>query len=370
MTIRYDDLIVDKLLSTEYQKQISFDLKRLSGLNDIEILLGEFERIFASYIGTKHSIALNSGSDALQLSLLALGIKKGDSVIIPNVTYPSVALSILYAGAEPILVDIAKEDLEINVASLRKQIKKNTKAIIAVHMFARNCNLPTILEFAKENDLFVIEDCCQAESSTLEGRRLGSFGDLSCFSFSYYKPLSSCGGGGGMICFNDEKYKRIIDYTRVWKDDDSIAQAGKRFARMYLLDLLSVKVKFRYLKDIIKSRLLIKDIYERQLGKFKAVGVFKDTKGSVSVPQNFVILSRMRDNLEEHLTGKNIIWQRPYSPLHLMKAFSRFAEGPYPGSMAYWEQALHLPLYSFMKKEDGIFVSDVIKQFYLSQQDK
>lgn len=364
MTIRYEDIRVDRLLIKEYQKQLEIDLKKIGGLNDIDILLKEFETLFAKYIRTKYAFAVNSGTDALQLSLLGLDIGEGDSVIIPDVTYPAVPLSVIYTKAEPIIVDIKKEDLEIDENLIEKKIKKNTRAIIAVHMFSRPCNLEKILKIAQKHNLYVIEDCCQAESSEYKGKKLGSFGDLSCFSFSYYKPLSSWGGGGGLICFNDERYKKIVDYTKIWKDDDALLKAEKRFARMYLLDLIAIKVKFKYLKEIIKSRLRIKKNYEGELGKIKNIKIFKDNKDSLSVPQNFVILSKERDKLGKYLEEKGIIWQRPYQPLHLMKIFKKFSKDKFPNSEKYWRQALHLPLFSFMKTEEANSVIDSIKKFY------
>lgn len=365
MIIRYDDMRIDRLLVKEYQKQLEIDLKRIKGLNDIDILLKEFEDIFANYIGTKYAIAVNSGTDALQLSLLSLGIGEGDSVIIPNLTYPAVPLSILYVQAEPIIVEIKEEDLEIDENLIEKNIKKNTKAIIAVHMFARPCNLEKILDIARKYNLYVIEDCCQSESSEYKGKKLGSFGDLSCFSFSYYKPLSSCGGGGGMVCFNDEKYKKILDYTKIWKDDWCLFNAKKRFARMYLLDLISIKVKFKYLKEIIKSRLRIKNIYEKALGDIKGIKIFKDNKDSISVPQNFVIFSKKRDELGRYLEKKGIIWQRPYCPLNLMKIFKSFSlNEKFNNSENYFSNSLHLPLTSFMELNEAEYIIDIIRNFY------
>lgn len=360
---RYEDMRIDRLLIKEYQKQLENDLKVIGGLNDIELLLKEFESTFAKYIGTRHSFAVNSGTDALQLSLSVLDIKKGDTVIIPDITYPAVPLSIIYVGAEPIIIDVKKDDLQIDEKQLGKRIKKNTKAIIAVHMFARPCGIEAILDFAKKKGLRVIEDCCQAESSEFKGKKLGSFGDISCFSFSYYKPLSSCGGGGGMVCFNDESLKKIADYTRIWDDHNVLLDAGKRFSRMNLLDLIAVKVKFNFLKNIIKSRLRIKEIYEKGLSAVRGIKIFRDTKDCLSIPQNFVIFSDQRDSLGKHLEEMGIFWQRPYKLLHEMKIFSVFAEGLYPRSQEYAKSALQLPLYSFMKENEARAVIDAIVSF-------
>ena len=157
MNVRYDDMRADRVLLKEYQRQLEIDCKRIKGLNDIEILLGEFEKIFAQYIGTEYAIAVNSGADALQLALLSLKIGKSDSVIIPDVTYPAVPLSVMYAGARPVMVDCKKDDLQIDEDDIEKSIDKNTKAIIVAHMFARAANLDRILKIAGKHNIYVIE---------------------------------------------------------------------------------------------------------------------------------------------------------------------------------------------------------------------
>jgi len=366
MVIRYDDMRVDRLLIEGYKKQLEVDLKRINGLNDIDILLAEFEKIFAAYIGTNYAVALNSGTDALLLSLLILNVGKGDSVIIPNITYPAVPLSVIYAGAKPILVDIKEEDLEIDENLIEKNITKNTKAIIAVHMFSRPCNIDKIIEVAKKNKLFVIEDCCQAESSEYSGKKLGSFGDLSCFSFSYYKPLSSCGGGGGMVCFNKERYKKILNYTQVWKDDDNLLKIGRRFARMYLLDLIAIKVKFKYIREIIKSRMQLKKIYNSEMPNLGAIKVLEENNAVKTVLQNYTIFTNLRDQLYPYLKSSGIVAQYPYTPINMMNIFKKFAiDKKFPASKRYFDTALHLPLFSFMKQEDCFKVISCVRDFFM-----
>ncbi len=361
--IRYDDMRIDRLLAKEYQKELAHVLGGLSGLNDIEAALKDFERTFAAYIGTRHALAVNSGTDALQMALLTLGVGKGDSVIVPSLTYPAVALSVLYAGARPLIVDV-KDDLQMDEALVARRWKKDVKAVIAPHMFARPCAIKAVVDLAHRHGAKVIEDCCQAESSILDGGRLGSFADMSCFSFSYYKPLSSCGGGGGVVCFNDPAYGKMADLTRIWADHEALARAGQRFARMNLLDLVAVRVKWSYLKDIIKSRVAAKKIYEEGLASCRYVTFFKDPAGASSVPQNFVILSKERDALGVFLRQEGVSWQAPYTPLHQMKIFRRYGHGAYAQADRYARTAIQLPLYSFMKVEDAGTVVAAVKRFY------
>ncbi|MFA5038963.1 MAG: aminotransferase class I/II-fold pyridoxal phosphate-dependent enzyme [Candidatus Omnitrophota bacterium] len=362
--IRYEDLRIDRVLLKEFQAQLETDFKRIQGHNDTELLLKEFEKIFAAYIGTKSALALNSGSDALQLSLLSGGIKKGDEVILPSVTYPAVPLSVIYAGARPVFVDISSEDLQMDTDAVAAAVTAKTKAILCPHMFARPCAIEEIVALARRSNLLVIEDCCQAESSEHKGKKLGSFADLSCFSFSYYKPLSSSGGGGGMVCFNDPAYQKIRDYTRVWQDDDALLEISRRFARMYLLDLIAIKTKMKYLDKIVQSRVMLRRLYEEGLSGIKGLTIFADKKGDRSVPQNFVVLSRQRDALGEFLYKNGIIWQKPYGPVHAAAIFKKYSRGKFPVSERYGKEALHLPLFSFMKQEECLRVVKTVREFH------
>lgn len=362
--IRYEDFRVDRVLLKEFQIQLENDFKRIQGHNDVELLLKEFEKTFASYIGTKHALALNSGSDALQLSLLASGIGKGDEVILPSLTYPAVPLSILYAQAVPVFVDISLKDLQMDLKAAAAAVTKRTRGILCPHMFGRSCCLESVLALAKKSKALLIEDCCQAESSEYKGQKLGSFGDISCFSFSYYKPLSSCGGGGGMVCFNNPLFLRISDYTKVWQDDEALLEIPKRFARMYLLDLVAIKTKMKYLSKIIQSRERIKTLYEQELRGIENCQIMTDTENVRSVAQNLVILTPRRDALGDFLHKRNIFWQKPYHPVHDEKIFKKFAKGSYPNSRIYWEQALHLPLYSFMSQDECLGVVRAVKDFF------
>jgi dTDP-4-amino-4,6-dideoxygalactose transaminase len=361
---------IDRALVKEYQKELEFTLKnKIKGSGDIGLLLKELESQLAQYIGTKYVIALNSGTDAFELSLIVLGIGKGDSVIIPNVTYPTVPLAVIHREAEPILVDIKEEDLNMNEDLIERQIKKDTKAIVATHIFGRSCNIEKILEIAKKYNLYVIEDTCQAFGSTYKGKRLGSFGDLSIFSFAFHKPLSSCGGGGGMVCFNNPKYKETIEnYTKSYFDNISTLERDRRFSKMYFLDLISLRVKFKYLKPILQSRQKIKKIYEEELGKIKEIKTFRDKLNSSSMSGlNFIIFAEERNELSEWLNKKGISlvpWQYPCSVLHKMTILKKYAKGIYPVSETYYKKALYLPLFSFMKEEEAMYVVDLIKKSY------
>jgi len=363
--IRYESMRIDRALSKEYAKKLGEVLAQIRGQADISIFLENWEKKFAKYIGTKFALALNSGSDALQLALIGLGIKTGDEVIIPDITYPIVGLVVKYLGAIPVLTGVKSSDLNIDVSKIEANITDKTKAIIAVHMFSQSCDIEKILQIARKYNLFVIEDVCQAESSTFKGKKLGSFADLGCFSFSYYKPLSSCGGGGGMITFNNPEYKNLMHYTEVWRDDEGLLDLNKRFPRIYLMDLVALEVKFKFLPKIIESRQKIEKIYREKLSRISEIEFLKSKPNTESVLQNFIIFAKDRDRLDSFLKSHKVVSMSPYKPLHLTKIFNKYGKGKkFKVAQEYWEKALHLPLFSFMKEEECLGIVELIKKFY------
>lgn len=160
-----------------------------------------FEQNFSKYMGVPKCLAVNSGTSALICCLRALGVGYGDEVIMPSHTYVATALAIISVGAKPLIVDI-DDSLTIDIEALQQVVTKNTKAIIPVHMHGLPCDMNAIMLFAKKNKLFVIEDVAQACGGSYEGKRLGSFGNISAFSFNHYKMISS--GEGGAIITNDD----------------------------------------------------------------------------------------------------------------------------------------------------------------------
>jgi len=362
-TIRYESLLVEQALSREYAAEMEHTLKGMSGLNDIKPLVRDFEKEFARYIGVKNAIAVNSGSDALKMALLAAGIKQGDEVIVPDLTYQAVALAVFYCGAKPVPVDARADDLQMDPVAFESAITRQTKAVIAAHMFGRPCDVELIGKICREKNIVFIEDVCQAESSSYKGRMLGSFGDMATFSFSYYKPLSSCGGGGGMVIFNDEQGDRIRGWMEDWRNDDDLLKLGQRFAPMSFMDLIALRVKFSHLKEIIKSRHKIKALYEQGLESIEGLTIFKDRPQTESVAQNFVICCPQRDHLADFLAAQGIMVQRPYLPLHQMTVLKGIRKEGFPVSEMYAASALHLPLHSFMSHEKAMNVIENCQSF-------
>ena len=355
---------IDRALLKESLAEIEKAVTAMTGVDDINPYRKSFEKDFARMFGTGSALAVNSGTDALQLALKACGVGPGDSVIIPDLTYIATGLAVKFVGAETILVDVNEDDLTLNVDLLEKKIRPNTKAVIAVHMFGHPCDMARLTRTAKKHKLFLIEDACQSLGSRCKGRFVGTFGDFAAFSFSYYKLLSSLVGNGGMIVASNKLLlERVEAYLNVWKKDLRLKDLDRKFPRMTLSDVASVKVKLKYFDQIVRSRKAAAQTYEDELAGLKYVRSFPDHRADASVRENFHILADDRDVLLKYLIKKGIDTEMPYTPLHDTDLFRCGEKFPISGNYA--QKGLHLPLYSLMKKEETSYVTDCIKDFYV-----
>jgi len=163
----------------------------------------EFEKGFAKYIGTKHGVTVTNGTNALHLALLALGIKKGDEVLLPDFTHVSNAFVITYTGAKPIFLDSHPDYWCVDPAKIEEKITPKTKAIIIVHIYGHPCDMDPIMEIVKKHNLFLIEDCAEAHGAEYKGKKVGTFGAINCYSF-YGNKIITTGEGGMCLTDNDE----------------------------------------------------------------------------------------------------------------------------------------------------------------------
>lgn len=187
-------------------------------------IVDKFEKDFAKFIGTKYAIALNSGTAALHTALRSLNIKKGDEVIVPAISFVSTATAVLHQGATPVFCDVDINSFCIDPKSFSAQITKKTKAVIPVHFAGGACDIKEILRIAKKNKILVIEDCAQAHGTKIEDKLVGSFGDISCFSFYATKHMTT--GEGGMICTNK---KKIYEFCKSFRNHGMINRDTHKF---------------------------------------------------------------------------------------------------------------------------------------------
>jgi len=176
--------------------------------------INEFEKKFADYIGMKYGVTTTSGTTAIHLALASLGIKKGDEIIIPAFTMIGSVYPIIYCGATPVLVDSELETWNIDVSKIEEKITKNTKAIMVVHIYGHPCDMDPVMKIAKKYNLYIIEDAAEAHGAEYKNKKVGSFGDISCFSF-YANKIITTGEGGMLLTNNKEIYERA-KILKIW----------------------------------------------------------------------------------------------------------------------------------------------------------
>lgn len=190
-------------LLTGNEKKYVLDCMETSWISSNGKYIGAFEQAFAEFCGVKHAIATNNGTTALHLALVAIGLQPGDEVLIPTVTYIATANAVRYCGGVPVLVDVCKETMNLDPAQLELKLTSKTKGIIPVHLYGHPAEMGTIMDFAKKNNLFVLEDAAEAHGAEYNGIKVGSIGDCATFSFFGNKIVTT--GEGGMITTNSDE---------------------------------------------------------------------------------------------------------------------------------------------------------------------
>ena len=332
-------------------------------------ILGEqekdFEDCFAKYCDTKYGVGVNSGTDALHLALRALDIGPGDEVIVPTFTFIASALAISYTGATPVFVDIEEGTYSIKVEDLEFLITEKTKAIMPVHLYGQPANLDEILAIAKKHNLKIVEDCAQAHGALYKNRKIGSFGDMGCFSFYPTKGLGAFGDGGFIATNNEDFYNKIVmlrDYGRKGRYEHIIKGYNSR------LDTVQAVVLDAKLKHFDKWNRMRNEAalyYGKSLGEIDGV-VAPTIKGDrTHTFQTFAIRTKNRDVVCEKMQEKGIGVLIHYPiPIHLQKAYQEleYKKGDLPTSEKISDEILSLPMFPHIKKEQIDLVCATLKE--------
>lgn len=327
--------------------------------------LEDFEKRIAEYVGVKHAIGVNTGTDALYLSAHALGFGPGDEVITVAHTFVATIGAIAQCGATPILVDVS-DDFNMDVEKIKAAITLKTKGIIPVHLNGHACNMDRIMEIAKKYNLRVIEDAAQALGAKFKGQRCASFGDTAIFSFYPAKMLGTA-GDGGMVCTNDDalawKLRAFRDNGRV--DSVEVIECFGWCTRLDNLHAALLNMKFNYFDKWVERRREIGKLYDEGL---KGVGdVITHPRSSddyYDVYQNYVIRSKYRDELVKHLRASGIevliSWPRP---VHKQKAL-RLSHFNLPKTEQVSAEVVSLPIYPELEDSEIEMVVDAVKTFF------
>lgn len=364
--IHFEDLRNNRVLYPLIEKELKnlvYNFDNIALLN--QSYKQEIAEKYSRYIGTNYTVFVDSGTSALILALAVLGIGKGDKVILQVNAYEATVFAILAAGATPIFVDI-KDDANMNEDSISKAVDEKTKAIIPVYMYGICADILRIKKIADKYNLKIIEDVCQAHGSQVNGRRLGSFGDIGTFSFNPHKNISTLGNGGALT-FNDVRIReKIYDIIYYDREDPSLLKIKRPSPKMSFADMAFLNAKLKAVRVIEENKKNIKEIYEEKLNNLKEIKLIKDANGHSSIRQFYLVYVKQRDQLYKYLYNKKIICRHPYKPLHLNKLYSNFAKGlKFPVADEYYLSGLCLPMFSFMKKQEVGAVCREIKDFYL-----
>jgi dTDP-4-amino-4,6-dideoxygalactose transaminase len=276
-----------------------------------------FEEEFANFCNAKYGISVNSGTAAIFLALKALDIAKGDEVIIPSFTFIATANPIIFLGAIPVFADIDPETFTMKPEEVERLITPKTKAIMPVHLYGHPAEMKPIMEIAKENDLKVIEDACQAHGATCFGHKVGTIGDIACFSF-YPSKNMTVAGEGGMITTNDpelaKKMAMMTDHGR--SEGYTFVSLGFNF-RLSEIHAAIGRVQLKHLPDWIEKRRENAALYGKLLGDMNEITVPREMSWANHAYYLYVIKSERRDELSNHLNNKGIGTAIHYSlPVH------------------------------------------------------
>lgn len=325
----------------------------------------EFEATFAKYCDAKYAVGVNSGTDALYLALSALDISVGDEVILPSYTFIATALCISYTGAKPVFVEIEEETYNIDPDAIKAAITPNTKAIIPVHLYGQPANMDDINALAKEHNIAVIEDAAQSHGSMYRGQKVGSLGDVACFSFYPTKSLGAFGDGGMIVTNNKDLYERmkmLRDYGRTNRYDHKIKGFNSRLDTVQAV-VLAAKLKHLDHWNSLRAKNAANYIEQLSDCANLIVPIVKDDRTHIF--QTFAVRVPNRDHVLEKMQQNNIGVLIHYPiPIHLQEAYedAGYKEGDLPLSEKISKEIMSLPMYPHMSADDVTFVCDTLKR--------
>lgn len=359
-----------------------------------------FEKKFAKYIGVKHAIALNSGTDALIIALKTLKIGAGDEVITTPFTFFSTAEAVAMAGATPVFVDVEEGTYNIDANKIEEKITERTKAILPVHIFGQPVDMTSIVEIAQKHNLYIIEDACQAIGSSIGNRKIGSIGDLACFSFFPTKNLGAFGDGGIITTNNDDfavvcrayrehggsqngaKAKEILENRDIGNNfntnaninNDALYNPYKYYnyliaynSRLDAIQARILNIKLDYLDKFNAKRTEIAEFYNTAFAEVAEIAIPQVRNGVVPVWHQYAFRCNAKNAMGEFLASKGIGSATFYPvPLHLQKAFDYlgYKEGDLPVVEKITKQTVCLPIFPELTRDELGYIVRSVKEFF------
>ncbi len=351
----------------EIRERLNNELNRILNFrSDYEFWFYEkkFERDFAKFCGKNFGAGVASGTAALQLALLAAGIKDGDEVITVPYTYIATTLAISNIGAKPVFVDIDSKTYTIDVNKIEDAITEKTKAILPVHLYGHTCNMDEIVKIAKKYGLKIIEDCAQAHGSKYKNKKV-PVGDIGCFSLHTSKILGGL-GNGGMIVTNNREIKRRVEILKDPTANEVLVRLSKRTpCELDAIQIAFLKAKLPFLEKWIKKKREIAQIYNEELEGTRIITPTEDKNAKHSYFR-YVIRLDKRDKLQKFLFRHGVETRAEYDLLlHLTKTFKYlgYINGDFPVAEKCSKEVLSLPINPFLKEEEIKKITKLVKIF-------
>jgi dTDP-4-amino-4,6-dideoxygalactose transaminase len=345
-------------LKAQYQQmKPEIDAAVLRAIDSGQFVLGPevaaFEERFASYCNVRHCLAVNSGTSALHLALLAAGVGPGDEVITVSMTFVATTAAILYSGARPVFVDVDPVTWTMDPRLIEAAITPRTKAILPVHLHGLMADMGPIMEIARRHNLVVIEDAAQAHGAEYKGRRAGSIGDLGCFSFYPGKNLGAYGEGGAVVSDQPE-FARRISLLRDWGQESKYNHVVPGYNyRMDGIQGAVLNVKMDYIEAWTEGRRSVASCYDRLLEKHRCMRPASPAH-SRHVYHVYAVGLARRDEAQKALQAAGIGVGIHYPvPVHLQKAYATlgYGAGDLPVTELLANEFLSLPIYAELRPE-------------------
>ncbi len=351
-------------IKTEIDSAISRVLK--SGFYIMGQEVEQFESAFRDYLGVRHAITVASGTDALLLSLRAVGVGAGDEVIVPSFTFVSPAEVVALLGARPVFVDVERESYNIDVSAIESAITGNTKAIIPVHLYGQSADVDEIKEVIGMRPIYIVEDGAQSVGSVYKGVKVSSRKHLGAISFFPTKNLGCCGDGGAVVTHDDS----LASAVRALRSHGSATKYQHDLigtnSRLDAIQAAVLSVKLAHLDSWNERRRSIAGVYTKELGDLVEVPkVFEDRE---HIFHQYTIKCSKRDELASHLKRKGIATAVHYPrPLHLQPAFSYLGHkaGDFPVSERLSGEVLSLPVYPELTDRQVEEVVEGVRSYYM-----
>ena len=332
-----------------------------------------FEKKIEKYLDVKFAIAVNTGTTAIHMALSSIGIGPGDEVIVPSLTFAGSVQPIVNLGGRPVFCEVKPDTLNIDIEDALRRVTKKTKAIIAVHYGGMSCDMDTLLKMGKRKKIYIVEDAAHAFGSLYKGRKIGSFGDLACFSFDPIKNLTC--GEGGCVTTNSTRLAEILRRKRIlgiskdtwmrYKNKRSwfyeVVTEGYRYHMSNVSAAIGL-AQFKKLKKMIEKKKKIVAEYDNFFQGIEGIELLRRNYKETA-PFNYTIkIKKNRDRFMQYMQKKGISVGVNYIPNHIQPFFRKFRR-KLPVTEKVWKEIVSLPLYYDMGPEEIKKVKHCVKEF-------